>query len=337
LGALNPATAETIRVLNSVSPGLGDEIAVGLTTDVETEVISNILALEYGVTDRLSIGVILPVIHGSTVVKATTQDDAQLNARIESLSPQDPRRQILQQVQQRLNVEAFDNLIRERYNYSDGFNSWSGTGFGDLELGAKYKFYSAPRLRSTLKAGVRLPSGREDNPDQLFDFGFGDGQVDLGLYHLTDFNLTAQLGATLELGYVYQVSDSHSLRIPLSPEIPLSAESVEVSRKLGDYWNAEFELNHTWWKSLTASARYRYYQKSSDSHSHPSLDAAALNANTSEQLQSLVLQLEYTNLAAIRAGTARLPYAVGSFYRMPITGKNVADSRTLGLSLKTYF
>jgi len=326
LSALNPGTADTIKKLNSVSPGLGDEIAVDLSTKVDTQILSNILALEYGLTDRVSIGFILPVVHAEVNVDANASPDEALNSKINAMSDADPRKAILKQVQGGLNVQTFDSMLRDQYNYRNGLQSWSGAGLGDLELGGKYNYYKSPQLLSTLKAGVRLPTGRVDDPNILFDLGFGDGQVDLGLFNMVDYKFTRDFGATLEVGYTFQLPDTSDVRVPLSDEIPINSLSQKISRKLGDLVNAELEANYQFFKRLTVSARYRYFYKMQDSFS-----------GTSEEVHAGAFNVEFTNLTDVRAGRSKFPYSVAGFFRMPFAGKNVADSRTTGVALKTYF
>ncbi len=337
LSAINPTTAETIKKLNAVSPGLGDEIAATVSTRVESEILSNVVCLEYGFTDRLSAGFILPIVHGEVRVASEASPDSSLEAKINSMSDLDPRKKALQQVAQNLSTQNFQNILTQGYGYQDGLRSWSGSGLGDLELGSKYQYYRDPQLQMTIKSGLRLPTGTVDNPDQLFDVGFGDGQMDLGAYHLVDYKITPAFGTTLEAGYVVQLADSSNVRLPISADLPVSNTKQKIDRDLGDYANLEGELNYKLWKALTLSARYRFYYKFADEYKAPGLSAALLEAGTQEMSHGTSLEAEYTNLTAVRAGREKFPYAVGVFFRMPFAGENIKDSRTTGLSLKAYF
>lgn len=338
LSALNPATGDALRKLNATLPGLNEDVAVDLFTDVETEVFSNIIALEYGLTDRLSVGFLLPIVHARTTVNAEATPDQKLESRIKAMSDADPRKAALKQVQARLNVQTFDATLREGFNYDDGLRSWSGTGLGDLEVGGKYQYYKSPNLQATLKAGVRLPTGRVDDPNKIFDVGFGDGQMDIGAFQLVDIKFSPAWGATFEGGYTMQLPDTSSRRLQISDEIPIGPSTIAYDRKLGDYVNAELEANYTAWRALTLSARYRFKYKMADDYTGPTgVDLSSLEKDTSEMYHASQFQVEYTNLAAFRAGTQKIPYAVGVFYRMPFAGENTSDSRTAGISLKSYF
>lgn len=338
LAAMSPTTAETIRQLNAASPGLGDQIAVNLETQVKTEAFSNVAALEYGLTDRLSVGIIVPFVKASVDVEAETSPDQALSEKIARLPSADPRRAALQQVQAKLDVNALQATLTNQYGYQDGLRSWSGTGLGDIELGGKFNYHRSSQMMATLKGGVRLPTGRTNDPDLLFDLGFGDGQTDLGLFHLLDYNFTPNLGMTLETGYTVQLPDDVQMRVPISEEVPISPTKVTLDRKLGDIINAEIEGNYTFLKVLTLSARYRYQKIFDTDYSGGNgANLALIENNSGSELHQGAFQLEYTNLAHVRAGRSKFPYAAAAFYRVPLTGENVSDSRTAGIQLKTYF
>jgi hypothetical protein len=347
LQILSPATREVVKALNSMSPGRGDALeAAMLDTKVDSEFFTNLFVAEYGITDRLSVGLILPMVHANINVNAVSKPNNSLNQLLQQPDLPDGHpakaamtklKGALQQIQQGTTVNGLNSTLHDRFGYQSGIDSWSGTGIGDLEVGAKYNYYRAHPLKMTLKAGGRLPTGREDDPDMLTDCAFGDGQFDIGAYHYLDYQPLANTMFTLELGYTMQLPSSTEVRVPLAADVPIGSEKIEVDRKLGDYWEAGLEANQTFFKYVTASAKYRLKQKFSDDYSGASVDLSALEKDTASLLQEGTVQLEYTNLPAVRAGEARFPYALGAFYRQPLAGESVTDVRTTGMFLKTYF
>ncbi len=337
LSAMSPQTADAIKAFNAVQPGLGDQIALDLSTNVKTEVVANILALEYGLSSRLSLGILLPIVYGKTQVSAQVAPDEALSQNINALPAGHPLRTQLEAVQSGLNLEAINAALTNNFNYADGMNGWEGTGLGDLEIGAKYNWFKSSRVMASIKGGFRAPTGRTDNPDLLFDVPFGDGQWDLGLYHMVDLSLSSRWRSTLELAYTAQLPDRVNARVPLSADLPLNSQSTEISRNLGDTINAELETNYTAARILTLGARYRFQKNLKDSYSSSGQNLASLEAGTAGVSHGAHLEAEFTNLKYVRAGTQRVPYAVGAFYRFPFAGENVLDSRTAGITLKSYF
>ncbi len=337
LSAMSPQTADAIKAFNAVQPGLGDQIALDLNTNVNTEIIANILALEYGLSDRLSLGILLPIVYGKTQVAAAVSPDEALTQNINALPAGHPLRTQLETVRSSLNLEAINGALTNNFNYADGLNGWEGTGLGDLEVGAKYNWFKSSRVMASLKGGFRAPTGRTDNSDLLFDVPFGDGQWDLGLYHMVDLALSSRWRSTLELAYTAQIHDRVNARVPLSTDLPLNSESTRIDRDLGDVINAEFETNFTAGKVLTLGARYRFQKNMKDTYSTSGQRLTKMEAGTSGTSHGAHLEAEYSNLKYVRAGTQRVPYAVGAFYRFPFAGENVLDSRTAGITLKSYF
>ena len=131
-------------------------------------------AVEYGVTDNLTFGLIVPIVTANTKfgLHFAKTDEALQAERL------DPRL-------------ALDfALLAEKKAIAQGyrpFENWNKTGLGDVEAGFKYRFLRTDTLAMTTKAGVRLPTGRADDPDHLTDIGFGDGTAGLGTNLLLDY------------------------------------------------------------------------------------------------------------------------------------------------------
>lgn len=347
LMVLNPQTAQIIQAMNALQPGSGDALqAATLETDVDSSFFTNIFVAEYGITDRLSVGIILPVVKADVSLKATSTPNSSFNAManqpdLPSGHPLQAKmaqlKAALQQIQQGTTVSGLNATLKSSLKYSSGLESWSGSGLGDLEIGAKYNYLRTHPIKMTLKAGARLPTGRENDPDIITDAAFGDGQIDIGAYNYLDYQPTANSLFTLELGYTAQLPSSNNTRIPLSADLPLGSQVAELDQKLGDYWELGVESNYTAFRFWTASAKYRFKQKFEDSFESSSIDTSALEVDTDSILHEAKFQLEFTNLPAVRAGEQEFPFAVAAFYQQPIAGKNITDVRTSGIALKTYF
>lgn len=329
-----------VKALNASKPGSGDallsEKIAELRTDISTQVFANLFVVEYGLTSRISLGIIVPLLHADVDVDASSTIDQNFSAKTSTLSNADPRKSLRTNLQNGATKEAIDQILQQQFKYT-GIQSWSGTGVGDIELGMKYNYFREHPLRATLKSGARFPTGHQDDPDHLFDMGFGDGQMDLAVYNYVDYDLLSNLSFTWEMGYTLQLPDSNSYRIPVSSDLPIGATAISLDRKLGDYWEAGLEANLSPFKNLILSSKYRFKQKFQDSFTGDGVDTSLLEQDTEEVLHEGSFQIEYTNLPDVKAGRERIPYGVVAFYKLPYAGENIADSRTTGLQLKTYF
>lgn len=347
LNLLSPEAAKGFKAM-AAQMGLGENAALAtLETEVDSFVVTNAFCAEYGLSDRLSVGAVLPVMYGNVKVRADSQSDAAfdqalnaMNKQMAQLPENHPGKKSLQQLmalRAQVTTAGLNQVLKQKYQYSDGLQSWSSMGLGDLELGGKYNYFRSEVLLSTLKAGVRLPTGRENDPNALFDMGFGDGQVDIGAYNYIDYHFLRNAYLTLETGYTAQLPNTSGYRIPLSEDITITDKFANVTRKLGDYWDVGLEANYSPFRAWTASSRYHFRQKFQDHYSGAGDFNSMLEADTSQILHEGQFQLEYTNLYEVRAGRASFPYAVAAFYQQPLGGKNVVDTRTTGLQLKAYF
>jgi len=70
------------------------------------------------------------------------------------------------------------NLIDNGYK---PLQNWSGKGLGDTQLVLKNRSFDADGVAVATQAIVTAPSGRIDDPDNLLDKGFGDGQWDVAV------------------------------------------------------------------------------------------------------------------------------------------------------------
>lgn len=340
LNVINPQTKSLSQALNAVQPGLGEDLTIAaLNMDVSSQIISNIFALEYGITRDISVGIIVPVVYADIKVKA----DSEPNERFQTLKAQLPdgaAKQQLTQIERQMTVQGLNALLQsEAFGYSSGLEGWSGYGLGDLEIGGKFNYFRSHPLRATLKPGVRFPTGRVDDPNRLFDMGFGDGQFDIGIYNYVDYEALSYLSFTWEAGYVYQLPDERSFRVPFTTDFPLSNNLLKLDRDLGDYWETGVEANLTLFDDFTLSSKYRFLQKFKDKYSGApeGVELTVLEAQTSTELHQGIFTAGYDNIRDVRAGRASLPYDVSIFYRHPFAGKNTAQVFSGGVQIKTYF
>lgn len=105
-------------------------------------------------------------------------------------------------------VSRFDQVGGVNHGYGDHRYS----GFRDLILGAKYQFFHGRHFNLAGLSYVVLPTGTPDDPDDLFDPAFGDGQTDVALLAA----ITVPLGDfrfAMSAGYEYQFGDKIERRL----------------------------------------------------------------------------------------------------------------------------
>lgn len=102
-------------------------------------------------------------------------------------------------------VDPFDDTYLGEDGYIHGRGDRSFSGFRDLILGAKYQWFHGRNFNLSTLTYVAFPTGQPDDPDDLFDLSFGDGQVDVALLvgatvPLGDFRIGVAVGYEIQFG-----------------------------------------------------------------------------------------------------------------------------------------
>jgi len=122
------------------------------------------LALEFGITNRIAVGVRVPLVRINT--RAGYQLDSAGN-------PGNPGA-----------VQRLDSILSDT---TYGFGPIAGTSrrlhffTGDVEVNAKYRILESRNYALSGAVVVRLPTGHQDSPNDLFDLSTGDHQTDIEL------------------------------------------------------------------------------------------------------------------------------------------------------------
>jgi hypothetical protein len=134
------------------------------------------LAVDFGITNRLAIGVYLPIVRVNT--HATYPLDSLGRPAPDSAA------------------QALDSLLADTtYAFEPIDNTSRRERFfgGDIEVHAKYRLLETTNYALSATALVRLPTGHQDSPNNLFDLSTGDHQTDLELQVAQELTLFHRL------------------------------------------------------------------------------------------------------------------------------------------------
>lgn len=219
------------------------------------------------------------------------------------------------------------------------FETWSGEGFGDIEVGAKYKYYESANWRLAFLGGMRFPTGREDDPDNLTDYPFGTGAYAF-LFNLNnDYIGIKDLVLNFTLRYDLYLEDHPTLRVPDDVNRPLTTNKEKVDRKYGNAFQAEVSAKYYITKSTSASLLYQYGHSDKDEVSgSKGYNYRSLEDETNYRQQIYIVGLGYTTVPLYVEKKFPLPMNASLSYRYRFDGaNNVFQSRYLILDLQFYF
>ncbi|MFO0723496.1 MAG: transporter [Myxococcota bacterium] len=103
---------------------------------------------------------------------------------------------------------GYKNPIDSTYtlgDYTHGVGHRSYGGIRDMIMGAKYQWFHGERLHLSTLLYVVAPTGKPDDPDDLFDPAYGDGQWDAALLTgvtipLGNFRIVGSAGYEIQFG-----------------------------------------------------------------------------------------------------------------------------------------
>ena len=134
------------------------------------------LAVDFGVTNRLAVGVYVPLVRVNT--HATFPLDSAGQQAPDSAA------------------QALDSLLQDTtYAFDPIVNTNRRLRYfaGDIELQAKYRLLETHSYALSGAVLVRLPTGHEDSPNNLFDISTGDHQTDIEIQVAQELTLFDRL------------------------------------------------------------------------------------------------------------------------------------------------
>lgn len=138
--------------------------------------------------------------------------------------------------------------------------------FGDAEVGLRLGLLRGDRLRTTLHAGVRLPTGTRKSNLHVFDAGSGDRQMDIevGLDAAVE---SARVGLAVTARYTLQLADQLTARLT-PPERPIAPTAWELpyERDLGDVIQLAAYPSLRLSESFRAYGSVYFFRKGADSY-----------------------------------------------------------------------
>jgi len=377
-GNVEPLGTDLNKNLNSqVIPGLASvETAFGMpvgSATVGNSVVPYKRDLQqyffqpaYGITDRLSIGIIVPYYHIRNIISP----NAALNTSSATVG-KSPIGSTFGAPLCPLQGCPFPDVTpltsNDIQNYLGGgltigsvtipglgfkrVETWDGEGFGDTQVGGRYQYFSSDIFRAAFTGGVQLPTGQVDDPNNLVDSGFGTGAYAL-LFRFNQDLMYQPEGIGKRLGFpepwtgfinttfYYDMYLPNTLKLRVcSPESPACPTTHLVDQNLGDRFQAEISTKvGLFTNGLIFTPMYSFAKKFKDHDSgSDGLDYSVLEINTQQTEQIYILSLTYTTLPLYIQKRFPFPLNASVSYRNRFAGENVVKSHFYGLTLAAYF
>jgi hypothetical protein len=306
------------------------------------------LTLMYGVTDRVTVGFTLPYYWQKNNVRAkldTLNATVGKNQALNTLAPLTvdgtvplTTRDAMNLIGHGLDINGDGTIDVPGYGYKK-FATWSERGIGDLEVGTRVQYFKTDTWRLAFTGGVRFPTGKLDDPDNLVDLDFGSGAYALLFRFNHDYEVVKNLVLNGTLEYDLILPEKVTLRIPDDVNQPLTLNRERVRRDIGDIIGLKVSAGYSFWKGFTASVLYHFEGKWEDNVSgNRGYNYRSVEEETDTQSHVYVLGLSYSTLPLFLEKKFPIPLCVTLAYRDRFAGRNNAlDTQYIHLGLQVFF
>jgi len=321
----------------------------------------------YGVTDRLTVGIEIPYYWVRNDVQAALSSAPGSSANVGlSTGPGpgplcgsgQPVLPLACPNTRRFTTEDVQQLLGPGLNGIPGFGfkrlrDFEDDGFGDILLGAKYQYWRSRDFRLAASGGVRFPTGRQDDANDLVDMSWSSGAWGLFARLHNDFivsNLWKSNPTPATLGipaagdvilngtfrYEWTLPDEVTLRVAEGDTLTTTKERLD--RDLGDRFEFEAGLRYQVTSAFALSALYRYGFKLQDEFkSNRGLRTQVLEEDTDSSEHQYIVGVSYSTLPLYRERRFPLPLDVSVFYRDRFAGSGPLSSGSPSQILKTQY
>ncbi|MEI2771488.1 MAG: transporter [Candidatus Competibacter sp.] len=341
--------------LSGLDPLVGGNATLGQSV-VDSTLTSRLseFNLAYGLTNKLTLVVKVPYGYIKNEIRADL-DASQANVGRNPLfgTPSDPFRSPLIPIAAggiRLSDEDIQNLLGNGLDLNrDGvtdipgygykrFETFSDNGIGDIELYAKYQFYDQNPWRLAVASGLRFPTGKVKDIDNLAALDFGDGQTDILFRFHADYGVSENLQLNFTTRYDLQLPDRQTLRVPHSVDQPITRDIEEVDRNLGDVFGLDLIGLYQFEPEWSASLRYSFTRKFQDDvDGDLGLTYSSLEQESESENQRVAVTLGYSTLQRYQDKMAKIPFYANLTYRSRFAGKNTVVSQYISLNIGVLF
>lgn len=339
----NPNKAGTYGGITSKDQGIpiGDALSAGfLTTDATVRESQYNISYQYGITDRLTVGFIVPIVKAQVNFNGDitgTNTAAAMAPALPSTIAQSGGYQTLAH----LNVSLARQLLSQMGYQVPSSNEQSG--IGDVMLGGRYNYYKSryEEVISSVQLGVALPTGALKDPTNPTTVDMGHGAVTTGLAHLFNYSPTRYVMLSNGIHYSHALPYHRNAIVGDNPNqflAPASNNQI-VGVQPGDSYstNAGISLKPT--AAFTLSAAYDWSWHRTDRYWGPiaGRDYGSMSSDTHQYQETVQLGASLSTIPSFLKKDFPLPTDVALNVYIPCAGVNVPVAPYGTAELALYF
>lgn len=304
---------------------------------VNARVTSTVPVFAYGLTDRVTIGVGIPIVYSRTHVSTGWSISPKGQAQLDMLKMSG-------------NGALIESYSQDLYNVvetkiaSYGYKPLQGeehTDIGDLTLALKVLAHKEGRWAFAVSPKLVIPTGREPDVDKVVDLAPGGGIWQSGLSGVVEFEASNRLSFVGSAGYTYQWGTEKAVRVPKSDSESISPDiDWNTYKKLGDIRSVSAGAKYRFTELLTGGVGYTLAYKDKDTYNGRQFASHRyryLEEDTWQEMQSVLGSISLSTISLYRAGKFPVPGDVSFALSSVVDGRNVTKSTLAVFELAAYF
>lgn len=341
---VNASLKGVFEQVKSISSEAHDQLTFGeFQAKGQANVKVNGAGLAYGLTNRLTVYGTFPYYDARVdldIARTRGNNYQEVAAKLEA-SGDSTEAKVLSQIAPGLpdvNEGVVQSVVVNYLNY-EPLGNWQAKGMGDMEFGALYRLTDWENAGLAVSAGVVLPTGRQDNPDVLQDFGFGDGQTDLFAEFGGGFFIPNTRWGFDGFGrYTYQFAHERVMRIPDSRDYPYGSEKGIFREKLGNIIDFNLRARYHWRPWLSFSLQGLYNRIGQANYQSPYTLGNEVHSLETEIVQeSARFTTHFSTVPLYKSGDFFLPFICNLSAQQIVGGMNTPKFSRYDIEFRFFF
>jgi hypothetical protein len=332
--ASEPRLNDLRAALNSIEPGLGENLLhANLYGDVKVNQSHFVSGLLWGITDRVSMGLIIPVIQRQVKVKfhsEVTNNAAAIQSRLGNV-PELSNRGLGELANRQIDDETFIDSVFLQNGYQRP-KDFKATTLGDSEIESRYRYYNTKRMGLALRGRVQMPT-TQHKPDvtNIVDKDMDEGNWALKAAAIEEFRLIPEhLDISTSLWGIWRAPHKRTMAFTRKdsrqsvPNLkdPYQIETVERQRGAQLDFNLGFNLAF-FRQFLNFMGTYSYTMKQSDRiYGQRELDYSSWTSNTNTRMHGVEGGIELSTIGLYLKKKFPAPGRISFSWFQPVSGSN---------------
>lgn len=328
-----PRLNDLRAALNGIEAGLGEQLLhANLYGDVKVDESHYVTGMLWGLTDKFSIGALVPVIERNVRVKFradVTNNAAAINSRIGNI-PEVSSVGLQELANTQINDQTFIDSIFLKNGYQSP-RDFKKTSIGDAEIESRYRYFNSKRIGLALRGRLQMPT-TQYKPDirNIADKDMDESNWALKLAAIQEFRLipekldisTALWGkwrAPHKRTMAFRKDDTQSL-----PNLNDPYQIENVTRQRGAEMNFSSGANLSFFKTLlNFMGTYHFTKKQSDRiYGQRNLQYNSWTDGSATELHAYETGIEISTISAFLRNKFPAPGRISLSYFKPFSGKN---------------